>query len=80
MVGGLRLISRTGMVMTKIERHMVMTKIERHMSRPWGKRELVRVNDDQGWCLMVMMMIAMASKMEKCESDNTWEEERTDQG
>ena len=27
MVGGLRLISRTGMVMTKIERHMMMGEI-----------------------------------------------------
>ena len=30
MVGGLRLISRTGMVMTKIERHMVMADRESH--------------------------------------------------
>ena len=54
------------------------TLIERHMNRPWGKRELVRVNDDQGWCLMVVMMMTMPTKMEKCE--NTWEEERTGQG
>ena len=54
------------------------TLIERHMNRPWGKRELVRVNDDQGWCLMVVMMMTMPTKVEKCE--NTWEEERTGQG